>query len=118
MYVLGSFRLDAETDTLFRGGEPVSLGHRAVALLRVRRFSRLSVTSAIGESGGETAESWRIGQALTSGLPPRNNGLVEAAKLNESNPHPSKVDVLQRVYRAQLDSGRMATSKKIGRAHV
>src|SRR6516225_1882315 len=34
-YLLGPFRLDAETDTLFRGGEPVSLGHRAVALLRV-----------------------------------------------------------------------------------
>jgi TolB-like protein/Flp pilus assembly protein TadD len=34
-YILGPFRLDAETDTLFRGGEPVSLGHRAVALLRV-----------------------------------------------------------------------------------
>src|SRR5271154_4975765 len=33
-YILGPFRLDAETDTLFRGGEPVSLGHRAVALLR------------------------------------------------------------------------------------
>ena len=34
-YILGPFRLDAETDTLFRGGEPVSLGQRAVALLRV-----------------------------------------------------------------------------------
>src|ERR1700745_3654052 len=34
-YILGAFRLDAETDTLFRGGEPVSLGHRGVALLRV-----------------------------------------------------------------------------------
>src|SRR6516225_4879415 len=34
-YILGPFRLDAETDTLFRGGEPVSLGHRAVALLCV-----------------------------------------------------------------------------------
>jgi len=34
-YILGPFRLHAETDTLFRGGEPVSLGHRAVALLRV-----------------------------------------------------------------------------------
>jgi TolB-like protein/tetratricopeptide (TPR) repeat protein len=34
-YILGPFRLDAETDTLFRGGEPVSLGHRAVALLSV-----------------------------------------------------------------------------------
>src|SRR5262249_42040266 len=34
-YILGPFRLDAGTDTLFRGGEPVSLGHRAVALLRL-----------------------------------------------------------------------------------
>jgi DNA-binding winged helix-turn-helix (wHTH) protein len=34
-YILGPFRLDAETDTLFRDGEPVSLGRRAVALLRV-----------------------------------------------------------------------------------
>src|ERR1700741_3087167 len=34
-YMIGPFRLDAETDTLFRGSEPVSLGHRAVALLRV-----------------------------------------------------------------------------------
>jgi hypothetical protein len=34
-YILGPFHLDAETDTLFRGGEPVSLGRRAVGLLRV-----------------------------------------------------------------------------------
>jgi TolB-like protein/Flp pilus assembly protein TadD len=34
-YIIGPFRLDAETNTLFRHGEPVSLGHRAVALLRV-----------------------------------------------------------------------------------
>src|SRR6516164_3264860 len=34
-YILGPFRLDAETDTLLRGGEHVSLGHRAVSLLRV-----------------------------------------------------------------------------------
>src|SRR5262252_1508587 len=34
-YIFGPFRLDAETDTLFRRGEPVSLGRRAVALLRV-----------------------------------------------------------------------------------
>ena len=34
-YILGPFRLDAEADTLFRRGEPVSLGRRAVALLRV-----------------------------------------------------------------------------------
>ena len=40
-YILGPFRLDAKTDTLFRGGEPVSLGHRAVALLRVLETSDL-----------------------------------------------------------------------------
>ena len=34
-YIFGPFRLDAEMDTLFRSGEPVSLGRRAVALLRV-----------------------------------------------------------------------------------
>src|SRR6516164_3683622 len=34
-YILGPFRLAAETDTLYRSGEPVSLGRRAVALLRV-----------------------------------------------------------------------------------
>src|SRR5215469_10011921 len=34
-YVLGPFRLDAEAGILFRGGEPVALGQRGVALLRV-----------------------------------------------------------------------------------
>lgn len=34
-YRFGPFRLDAETETLFLGTEPVSLGRRAVALLRV-----------------------------------------------------------------------------------
>jgi class 3 adenylate cyclase/predicted ATPase len=34
-YIFGPFRLDAETDTLFRNGNPVSLGQRAVTLLRV-----------------------------------------------------------------------------------
>ena len=34
-YILGPFRLDPATNTLFRGGKPVSLGQRAVALLRV-----------------------------------------------------------------------------------
>jgi DNA-binding winged helix-turn-helix (wHTH) protein/tetratricopeptide (TPR) repeat protein len=33
-YVFGPFRLDVQGDTLFRGPEPVVLGHRAVALLR------------------------------------------------------------------------------------
>ena len=65
--VLGPFRLDAETDTLFRGGEPISLGHRAVreaqaALIRnlVRsllrpgrtRFSRTAFSRNIRFSTG------------------------------------------------------------------
>jgi TolB-like protein/Tfp pilus assembly protein PilF len=35
IHVLGPFRLDAEAEILFRGTEPVGLGRRAVALLRV-----------------------------------------------------------------------------------
>src|SRR5262249_54214147 len=35
VYVLGPFRLDTEAQTLFRGAEPVALGQRAVAVLRV-----------------------------------------------------------------------------------
>ncbi len=34
-YILGPFRLDADAQILFRGAEPVALGQRAVALLRV-----------------------------------------------------------------------------------
>ena len=34
-YTFGPFRLDVEAEILFRGAEPVSLGRRAVALLRV-----------------------------------------------------------------------------------
>src|SRR5262249_38374944 len=34
-YILGPFRLDAEAKILFRGAEPVALGQRAVALVRV-----------------------------------------------------------------------------------
>src|SRR5262249_6442840 len=35
MYALGPFRLDAEAEILFRNGEPLPVGKRAVALLRV-----------------------------------------------------------------------------------
>jgi DNA-binding winged helix-turn-helix (wHTH) protein len=34
VYVLGPFRLDVQSDLLWRGTEPVALGHRAIALLR------------------------------------------------------------------------------------
>src|SRR5271167_2406971 len=33
-YLLGPFRLDTEDGLLLRGGEPVNLGRRAIALLR------------------------------------------------------------------------------------
>jgi hypothetical protein len=32
---LGPFRLDADSELLFHGSEPVALGRRAIALLRV-----------------------------------------------------------------------------------
>ncbi len=35
IYTFGPFRLDAEAGILFRGGDPVALGRRGVALLRV-----------------------------------------------------------------------------------
>jgi TolB-like protein len=35
IHKLGPFRLDAKAEILFRGGEPIALGQRAVALLRV-----------------------------------------------------------------------------------
>lgn len=35
IYEFGPFRLEADADTLFRGAEPVALGGRAVALLRL-----------------------------------------------------------------------------------
>jgi TolB-like protein/Flp pilus assembly protein TadD len=35
MYRFGPFRLDPEVEVLFRGAEPIALGRRAVALLRV-----------------------------------------------------------------------------------
>src|ERR1700738_1603903 len=34
IYNLGSFRLDTQHDLLFRGAEPLTLGRRAIALLR------------------------------------------------------------------------------------
>src|SRR5271170_1019445 len=34
IHALGPFRLDTQDDLLFRGGEPVALGRRAIALLR------------------------------------------------------------------------------------
>jgi len=35
IHAFGPFRLDADTEILFRGSEPLPVGKRAVALLRV-----------------------------------------------------------------------------------
>ena len=35
IYAFGPFRLDAQSETLYRGTEPVALSHRALALLRI-----------------------------------------------------------------------------------
>jgi DNA-binding winged helix-turn-helix (wHTH) protein len=35
IYILGPFRLDSEAEMLLRGNEPVALGRRPVAVLRV-----------------------------------------------------------------------------------
>jgi len=50
----------------------------------------LSITSEMGESGRETAVSWRKGEVLTLGFPPSDDGLVKATKLNQGRPYPSK----------------------------
>ena len=64
-YILGPLRLDAETDTLFRGGEPISLGHRAVALLRAR-----GATGYPGFQG--RADGRRLGRSHCRGEQPRS----------------------------------------------
>ena len=55
-----------------------------------RRLTRLSVASEMGESGCETAVSWRIGGVLTLGFLPGDDGLVKATKLNKGYPHRGK----------------------------
>jgi hypothetical protein len=65
-YILGPFRLDAETDTLFRGGEPISLGHRAVALLARAR----GATGYPGFQG--RADGSGVGRSHCRGEQPRS----------------------------------------------
>jgi hypothetical protein len=65
-----------------------------------RRLTRRRIASEMGESGGETMVSYRIGWVLTLGFLPHHDGLVEATKLNKGHPHSSKRPVEQRVYRA------------------
>jgi hypothetical protein len=53
-----------------------------------RRLTRFGITSEMGESGRETVASSRIGGVMTLSLLPCDDGLVKAAKLNESDPYP------------------------------
>ena len=68
-----------------------------------RRLSCLRVTSETGESGRETAISWRKRGVLTLGFLPCHDGLVKATKLYKGISHPRKWLVEQRVYRAHAD---------------
>jgi hypothetical protein len=47
----------------------------------------------MGESGRETAISWRKRGVLALGFLPCDYGLVKAAKLNQGLPHPSQQKV-------------------------
>ena len=82
-YVLGPFRLDAEAGILFRGSEPLSLGRRAVAVLR-----------ALVERPG---------------APVSKNALMEAAwvglSVEESN-LAVQIAALRRVFRTEPDGER------------
>src|ERR1700693_4288501 len=44
-HVLGPFRLDTQDDLLWRGGEPVALGRRAIALMRALFERRVALVS-------------------------------------------------------------------------
>src|SRR6201982_146759 len=85
-HILGPFRLDAETDTLFRGGEPVSLGQRAVALLRVlveRRGIPVSKDALMEAAwAGLTVEESNLAVQIAAlrrvlGEEPRGEGWIE-----------------------------------------
>jgi hypothetical protein len=47
----------------------------------------------MGESGRETAVSWRKGGVVALGFLPCDNGLVKAAKLNKGIPHSNQHQV-------------------------
>src|SRR5262249_34608843 len=81
-----------------RPGDPRGYRKRGIKLKQARRrITRLSVTSKVGESGRETAVSRRKGRVLTLPFLPRDDGLVEATKLNKGIRHPGKRLVQLRV---------------------
>src|SRR5262245_57739209 len=61
----GPFRLDATAEILFRGAEPVALGHRAVALLRV-----------LAEQAGKPVSKETLIQAAWPGLAVEDSNLT------------------------------------------
>src|SRR5215475_15902856 len=72
-----------------------------IELQHARRcLARLRITSEMGESGCETAVSWRKGGILTKTLLPCDKGFVKTTKLNIGISHPNKRAVKPRVDRA------------------
>jgi len=71
VYLIGPFRLDAEADILFRGAEPLALGQRAIALLRM-----------LAERAGEpVSKDALIGAAWPGLFVEENNLAVQIAAL-------------------------------------
>jgi hypothetical protein len=75
------------------------------------RFTGLSVTSEMGESGRETAVSCRKGGVLTLGFLPCDDGLVKATKLDKGQSYPKKRPMQQRVYRAHANGAFKALNR-------
>jgi len=71
IYQLGPFRLDAEAEILFRGAEPVALGQRAVALLRV----------LVARAGAPVSKDALIGAAWPALAVEESNLTVQIAAL-------------------------------------
>ena len=82
VYELGPFRLDPKAQILFRGNEPIALGQRAVALLRV-----------LIERGGAPVSKDALIEAAWPGL------AVEASNL------PVQIAALRRVFEGEPGGG-------------
>jgi hypothetical protein len=63
--------------------DPRRYGEGGIDLKQTRRhLSGLSISSEMGESGRETAVSYRKGGVLTQGFLPCDDGFAKATKLN------------------------------------
>src|ERR1700676_2982982 len=68
-----------------------------------RRLTRLSIASEMGESGRETAVSYRKGGVVALSFLPCHDGLVKATELDKGQPHQRKRVVKPRVDRAHAN---------------